>query len=422
MSSRIGVRVLGIWLLLMGGGSAAAQRQQVEEEEPASHDWPVLIAQLRQEVQRRPGLAHPREQLAIAYNNYGVSLSDAGQWDVAVSQLQEAIRLDPKNERFRQNLANVYLNQAQTLSESHRETEALGLITKALELNPALAGGYLLLGEIEYGRQRLKEAKAAWERALTLDPTNTVLAERLGQLQQELPIESGFDRISQAYFDLRYEDEFEPPAGFDIRDALLQARREVGSDFAYWPKYKIVVLIYNSEHFRALRQETPEWIGGLYDGKIRVPLPGKEFAAERVMAILFHEYTHALVHDLTKDRCPQWFNEGLATYEELKRASPQLDQLAHAAAAQQLPAWNHLNEQFAWGLPVGQVELGYQQSYSIVRYLVERYGFWRIRRVLASFRDGAALEEALVREYCLKFSRLEADWRAWLSGQLSRVR
>ena len=407
------VKTLIIGLMVVGVGWEAAQAA----EEPESPNWPVLIAQLRQETQRRPGHAQTREQLAIAYNNYGVSLSDAGQWEPAILQLQEAIRVDPQNEQFRQNLANVYVNQAQTLSEHHREGEALNVVTQALELNPNLTGAYLLLGDIEYGRQRLKEAKVAWERALTLDPTNTVLAERVDKLKQELPVESNFDRISQAYFDLRYEDAFERPAGFDIRDALLQARRDVGSDFAYWPTYKLVVLIYSNEHFRALRQETPEWIGGLYDGKIRVPLPGKEFDANHVRAILFHEYTHALVHDLTKDRCPQWLNEGLATYEGMKHGAPPVDQLAKALAAQQLVPWDGLNDQFAWGLPVDQVELGYQQSHSIVRYLIERYGFWRLRRVLKAFMDGATLEDALVREYRLKLSRLEADWREWLQDQ-----
>jgi len=406
-----------IGLLILGSARLSAE----EAQEPESQNWPVLIAQLRQEVQRRPGLVHPREQLAIAYNNYGVSLSHTGQWAVAMSQLQEAIRLEPKNEQFHRNLANVYLNQAQSLAEGHRETEAVGLITQALEHHPALVEGYLLLGDIEYGRQRLKEAKAAWERALALDPANVDLAERLGRLKQEFAIESGFDRISQAYFDLRYEDALEQPAGFDIRDALLRARREVGTDFAYWPNYKIVVLIYSSEHFRALRQETPEWIGGLYDGKIRVPLPGKEFDVEHARAILFHEYTHALVHDLTKNRCPQWFNEGLATYEEMKHVTPPLDQLSKAAA-QQLLSWERLNDQFAWGLPADHVAMGYQQSYSIIRYLVERYGFWRIRRVLKAFLEGATLEEALGREYRLKLSRLEADWRTWLLEHLRLTR
>lgn len=413
MMLRIGIA----WLLLMAPVWAADQ----QAEAPEAKDWPVLIAQLRQEVQRRPGLAQPREQLAIAYNNYGVSLSDAGQWDPAIAQLQEAIRVDPQNRQFQQNLANVYMNKAKGLHENHQDGEALSVITQALELNGALAGAHLLRGDIEYGRQRLKEAKAAWEQALALDPANSTLAEQLEQLKQELPVESKFDTLSQAYFDLRYEDAFQRPAGFDIRDALLQARRDVGSDFAYWPKYKVVVLIYSNEHFRSLRQETPEWIGGLYDGKIRVPLPGTEFDAMRVREILFHEYTHALVHDLAKNRCPQWFNEGLATYEGMKHGVPRMDQLAKAAA-QRLVAWDQLNEQFAWGLPTDQIELGYQQSHSIIQYLVERYGFWRIRRVLKALLDGASLEDALVREYRVKLSRLEADWRKWLSDRLSTSR
>ena len=411
-------RIVMAWLLLMAPVWAADQQAQV----PEAKDWPVLIAQLRQEVQRRPGLAHPREQLAIAYNNYGVSLSDAGQWEPAIAQLQEAIRVDPQSQQFRQNLANVFVNQAQKLHENHQDNEALTVITQALELHPSSAGAHQLLGEVEYGRQQLKEAKAAWERALALDPANTVLAERLAQLTNELPVESKFDKLSQAYFDLRYEDLFERPAGFDIRDALLQARRDVGSDFAYWPKYKIVVLIYSNEHFRALRQETPEWIGGLYDGKIRVPLPGKDFDANRVREILFHEYTHALVHDLTKDRCPQWVNEGLATYEGMRHEQARVDQLEKALSTEQLVPWTQLNDQFAWGLPVDQVELGYQQSYSIIRYLVERYGFWRLRRVLKAFLDGATVEEALVREYRLKLGRLEADWRKWLQDRSSAAR
>ncbi|MDP3703573.1 MAG: peptidase MA family metallohydrolase [Candidatus Omnitrophota bacterium] len=411
------LQIVIAWLLLMAPVWAADQQGEKREEK----DWPVLIAQLRQEVQRRPGLAHPREQLAIAYNNYGVSLSDVGQWEPAIAQLREAIRMDPQNQQYRQNLANVFINQAQKLHENHQDNEALSVIAQALELHPSSAGAHQLLGEIEYGRQQLKEAKVAWERALALDPANTVLAERLAQLANELPVESKFDKLSQAYFDLRYEDLFERPAGFDIRDVLLQARRDVGSDFAYWPKYKIVVLIYSNERFRSLRQETPEWIGGLYDGKIRVPLPGIAFGAARVREILFHEYTHALVHDLTKNRCPQWFNEGLATYEGMKHGVPRIDQLAKAASAQRLVVWDQLNDQFAWGLPTDQVELGYQQSHSVVQYLVERYGFWRIRRLLKTLLDGATFEDALVQEFRVKSARLEADWRKWLLERVSVV-
>src|SRR3989338_7812150 len=51
-----------------------------EDAEPAAEDvdWPVVITRLRQEVQRRSGFKPLRGQLAVALNNYGVELAEAG--------------------------------------------------------------------------------------------------------------------------------------------------------------------------------------------------------------------------------------------------------------------------------------------------------------------------------------------------------
>ncbi len=260
-----------------------------------------------------------------------------------------------------------------------------------------------LLGQIEYENQELKPAQ---------------VAQRLEQLRRELPIESEFERISQAYFDLRFEDALERPAGFDIRGALLEARREVGADFAYWPNYKIVVLIYNPENFRALRAKRPEWVAGEYDGKMRVRLPEGQQDVDAVKEILYHEYTHALVHDLTNGRCGRWFDEGLATYEGKRYGPKDLDQLRSAAAQDRLISWDQLDQQFSFDLPGEAVALAYQQSYSLVRYLVERYGFWRIRRVLKAVTADHPTLETLKAELHVSQSSLERGWREWLGDRL----
>ena len=355
-----------------------------------------------------------RQQLAIALNNYGVQLADQKAWDQAKQQFEEAMRLDSANTQFAKNLASVYLSEAYQGYESHQNKEALASLERALALDPTLAQAYALLGNLEYDNQQLIKAKAAWEKALELDPSLGDLNGRLNQVSEELPIESKFERLSQAYFDLRYEEQLERPAGFDIRDALLEARGEVGSDFAYWPKYKIVVLIYSAQSFRTLRAETPDWVGGQYDGKIRVPLPNGQLDAAAVKQIIFHEYTHALVHDLTRGQCPVWFNEGLAEYEGSKASPRGFDQLSAAVAKGQLVAWHELEQQFSTALPVDTVALGYQQSHSIVRFLSERYGFWRIRRVLKALASRTPLEDALTQEFHLQMPRLEANWRSWL--------
>lgn len=401
---------------LMASTWASAQGR----EDQGATDWPVVIARLRQDVQQRPGLTSLRQQLAIALNNYGVQLAEESAWDQAKGQFQEAMRIDSANAQFPKNLASVYLSQAHDDYEHHRTREAAAAAEQAAVLDPSLAHAYVLLGNIEYDNQQLVKAKTAWQKAIQLDPALEDVTERLKQVSEELPVESKFERLSQAYFDLRYElEELERPAGFDIRDALLEARSEVGSDFAYWPKHKIVVLIYSAQSFRTLRAETPDWVAGQYDGKIRVPLPSGQLDTAAVKQILFHEYTHALVHDLTRGKCPLWFNEGLAEYEGMKAGLRRFDELSRAISQGKLLPWGELDLQFSASLPVDEVALGYQQSYSIVRYLVERYGFWRIRRLLKAIASGTSLEDALTQEFHLKLARLEASWQTWLPQSLA---
>jgi tetratricopeptide (TPR) repeat protein len=382
-------------------------------------DWPQVISALKQQVYERPGHAHTRHQLAIAYNNYAVTLGNQGQWATAALQLQEALRLQPDNGQFRENLSRMYLQEAGEAFQHRQTAEAAAALDKAIDLNPDLAEAYALRGELEYGRQRLKEAKAAWQRAVELDPSRQELVQRLEQVTEELPVESKFERLSQAYFDLRYEAGVERPTGFDVRDALLEARRQVGSDFALWPKYKLVVLIYSADSFRKLRSETPDWVAGQFDGKIRVPLPSTQLDQARVRQIIFHEYTHALVYDMARGHCPVWFNEGLAEYEGRSQLSLPLTLLSKAHAADKLVPWAELSGHFTTSLGAEEVAFAYEQSYSIAAYLIKRYGFWRIREVLKLVGEGRPLEDAFQQGLRMKQARLEADWRRALPELLT---
>ncbi len=398
-------------------GTSTGTVLQAQDDTP--HDWPTVIAQLTQQLYQRPGHTHTRQQLAIAHNNYGVSLSQEGKLELAVTELQEAVRLDEAESSFRNNLSNTYLAQAQQTYQQHDPRKALAILDKVTSLTPTVATAYVLRGEIEYGQQRLKEAKIAWQRAMELDPTVPGLTERLAQVTEELPVESEFERLSQAYFDLRYQDQLDRSVGFDIQAALSDARRIVGSNFSYWPRYKLVVLIYSAESFRKLRQETPEWVAGQFDGKIRVPLPDNQLNQAMVRQILFHEYTHAVIHALTHGACPVWLNEGLAEYEGRSQTPGSVALLQRAYDGGTLLAWGELSGHFSTTLPAETVGLADEQSYSLVDYLVERYGFWKIRRILKAIAEGKPWEQVFAEECHVKLSRLEANWRDGLTKWLS---
>ena len=390
----------------------------------AQENWPAVIQTLKQQVRSNQGDEKLRNQLAIAHNNYAMALGNQKKWEEATRQMEEALRLDRQNTRFKENLSLVHLNHAYQLYQepsrthsyqSYRHLKAKGLVEKALRLNSKLAPAYVLLGDIEYDNQQLPKAERSWKKAQKLDPRMNGLASRLDRVGRESEVESDMNSVADLHFTLRYDDSVKRSTGFDIRRVLRQARLEVGREFQYRPKHKIVVLLYSKETFRKVRQGAPEWLAGMFDGKIRLPMPESERDLGSVKGTVVHEYTHAVVHELSRGRVPHWFNEGLAEYQEAKFAkiSKPASSLKQALDADELVPWSQVESLFS-GRSIDQVRLGYDQSHSVVAYLAQRYGFWHIPRLLKQMAQGVSFEEALRQEFKSPAERLEKDWKRWL--------
>ncbi len=390
----------------------------------AQENWPAVIKTLKQQVRSNRGDEKLRNQLAIAHNNHAMALGNQKKWEEATRQMDEALRLDRHNARFKENLSLVHLNHAYQLYQepsrthsyqSYRHLKAKGLVEKALRLNSKLAPAYVLLGDIEYENQQLPKAERAWQKAQKLDPRMNGLASRLDRVGRESKVESDMKSVADLHFTLRYDDSVKRSTGFDIRRVLQEARLDVGRDFQYRPPHKIVVLLYSKETFRKVRQGAPEWLAGMFDGKIRVPMPESERDLSSVKGTVVHEYTHAVVHELSRGRVPHWFNEGLAEYQEAKfaKTSKPASSLKQALDADELVPWSQIESLFG-GRSIDQVRLGYAQSHSVVAYLAQRYGFWHMPGLLKQMGQGISFEEALRREFKSSAERLEKDWKRWL--------
>ena len=64
-------------------------------------DWSRIISDL----ERQPRRSNSKQQLAIAYNNYAIELSNQGSWGEAEAKLEKALALDGGNAKFKKNLA-----------------------------------------------------------------------------------------------------------------------------------------------------------------------------------------------------------------------------------------------------------------------------------------------------------------------------
>lgn len=116
--------------------------------------------------------------------------------------------------------------------------------------------------------------------------------------------------------------------------------------------------------------------------------------------VLFHEYTHLIVDELSNFRggYSQWHNEGLAEYEERKTKG----QENVFPYAEKIKLRNFIN----WGIfkptlafTKEDVRDSYLQSYSAAYFLIQKIGFRGIKNLLLDVGKGCNFEDCFQNYY-----------------------
>lgn len=206
------------------------------------------------------------------------------------------------------------------------------------------------------------------------------------KLQREKRVMKEYTDTKKVYFKVQFSKSEHIDIKENVLELLQEARRTIGSEINFYPPNPITVILYNEKGFFDVTR-APGWAGGLYDGKIRLPIKGVQGQEALLKRILFHEYTHALVHAITP-RCPVWINEGLAEYfsedEELLEWGRKLGQLIPLKLLEK-------------GFPSGNrrlVAVAYLQSYTAVTYLIDKHGLFRLKELLEALGKGENLNRA----------------------------
>ena len=277
------------------------------------------------------------------------------------------------------------------------------------------ADAHVLLGQLYYLRQDLKKAKESWERALKLAPGREDVKEALERLKREAGIEETLARGDTHPFVLRFAEGQVPVDTSSLREMLQETYREVGQQFNYFPDHAIPVLLYSDADFQKIKSLSHP-VGGLYDGKIRLPLKPGSLNGDRLQAILWHEYTHAVVHDLSRGGCPLWLQEGLAQAQESRVGPVEVDRVQTALEEGKLPAWDLLWAESSYD--EASMSLNYQTSFLIAQYLVQRWSWWGMTQLLKRLGKGVPLRDALRAQYQTDPAVIEKEWRDWLRRNL----
>ena len=365
---------------------------------------------LLHDLQRR--VANPRQLdklLAVAYLGHGYQLLASADLTASGEAFQEGRRYNDEDIRLWQGEAMVRFKQG-------RYAEAVSLLDQAIGVNSQNAGLYHLLGQAYYADGRMAEAVDALTEATSLGGGAEV-DKLLQKVQREWQVEQDMGQESRGHFLLSFVDgkqvaELAPR----ILEILEDAYTELGSELAYFPDIKVPVLLYLKKDFSAVTN-SPDWAGGVYDGKIRLPLRGMHRMSDQLAAVLYHEYMHVLVHFMAGRRSPVWLNEGLAEMAGRRLYSPPIHHLQLAVQREDVLGWDTLAKPFS-SLPADKVLLAYEQSYSLVNFMVDRYGWHKIPELLESIGKRKPWQDAIAdvyQDYGLDWPAILREWQASLS-------
>ena len=379
------------------------------------------IQELEKAVLANPTNSGTVAALVKAYNDAAVELANQQQWQQAEDYLNKGLVLSPSSTFIIANLANVYFEHAYDLfqkpqqhysNDNHHDAQELA--KKAIALDPKNINAYILLGDINYMNQQMTEAKYAWTQAAALVPDNQPIQERLAKITREEKTEAKMTTKYDVFFNIRADNSIANIPGFDINRVLNTARAAVSQDFFYVQPGKIPVVIYTYAQYKSTLKDAPEWSDGAYDGKIRIILSPNQKDFRQAKSNIVHEYTHSVVADLANNNCPKWINEGMAKYEESKHGVvPDLTQLTQAYNNGALISWDNIDKGFL-APTTEEVLLAYEQSYSFVCFIVQKYSMAKLVALLKFLGTNPDFPAAISMVYSKPLATLQSEWQIWL--------
>jgi len=374
------------------------------------------LEQLRQQYKSNPYDPALKQSLASAVINHGRVLVIQKQYVEATSQFDYAEELFPDNPQpsflrgdmayglKQYDLARTELEKARKLGGDHPEI-------------------LFMLGKVYYDTDDIRQAVELWTMYAQQRPEDESIQKLLANAQKELDLDSDMGKGNSSRFILSYDAAVKSVAAKQILSILEDAYNQVGRDLSLYPESRVSVILYASKDYRDITG-APGWTGGLYDGKIRIPVPagGWSEIPPQVRNILYHEYSHVVVRKIVQGSCPVWLNEGLAEIAGRTQFDSPLTALQQAVAKKKLHSLATVSGPFI-SLSESDVHLAYQQSYSLVRYMVTTYGGQTVKELLIALGEGRSFDTAAEQAFSKvgrSFKEIYSEWHERvMSGQES---
>lgn len=341
------------------------------------------------------GAALGPQRSAAQLSKTGWDALNGGRVQEAATVFDEALKAAPQQPM-------LLLGAGVAARLQGRTDDARRFLVDALRTEPALTAASLLLGHVLYEAGDSDAAIDTYQRALALAPDHPQLTKQLEAWRKEALLHSNFGRKLGDHFTVLFEGPAEAELASRAVAILEAAYRRIGTAFYTYPIDVITVILYTREQFRDITQ-SPEWAGGAFDGRIRVPVQGALQNRAEFERVLAHEFTHALIQSIAARGVPVWLHEGLADCfdgTDLTRKEE------HVRKAQTLLPLRRLEQSFA-GLSAKDASLAYAESAVAVRALLDQAGASAVVNLLGDLGRDMPFPDAFQRNILMSYAEFQ---------------
>ncbi len=317
----------------------------------------------------------------------------------------------------------LWLVTGEYLEMAHRYRETLLLLQTAIQAQPELWSAHAQLG-MSYARVADdKNAQKELETAYGGDPFDVRTANQLNVLYDG--VLKQMVTLPGKLVDLRVHRKDRKAFEREMLPFLQEAMAALQAKYGFAPEKPIQVEIFpETEQFSVRTVGLPQ-LGAhaVCFGHLVTSRSPNEKPFNWKM-VLWHELSHIFHIQMTDGRVPRWLTEGLAMMESAwadPRWAMRMDRRAYDRLhAGQLAHVATFNLAFSQAQSMQDIVDAYYQSMLLTEFLSDRYGFAKLRNLVAGYKTGATTTELVQRELGVTPDALDTAFAAWLGQKLAR--
>ncbi|MCA9613426.1 MAG: hypothetical protein KC586_11790, partial [Myxococcales bacterium] len=322
-----------------------------------------------------------------------------------------------KQEVLRRNrtFSELYTIIAEYAEWEHRYPDIVSMMREAVTIAPQdyvaqanLGLNLLRMGDEENGVRALNDA---WRR----DRFNVRVYNTLNLYDEILPRE--YESFDARPFTFRMHQSERRLLERYVPRTLQTAWADMTRRYGFTPEGPVRIEMFaNPQHFAVRTTGLPNLgVQGVCFGKV-VTAISPEGGPFNWGQITWHELAHVFHIQLSRNRVPRWFTEGLAEYETLVARTDWKREMDHylwsALEDGRLPPLRLMNRAFTHARSAMGMMVAYYASTRIVVFLVERFGFAKIPQMLRAWAAGKRTEEVMTEVLEMDVDAVDAAFRA----------